>query len=70
MVPSESYEKEIETYPPGNEQFASGNSVSEKERIVFQPSIFRGELLVSREGIFQKVCPFLKLRSSRDVFLF
>ena len=38
-------------YTPWNEQFAPENRPSQKEMIVFQPSIFRCELAVSfREG--------------------
>ena len=32
--------------PETNDKFAPENRVSQKERLVFQPSIFRGELLV------------------------
>ncbi len=38
-------------YTPWNEQFAPENRPSQKEMIVFQPSIFRCELAASfREG--------------------
>ena len=52
-------------YPPGNypspetTKFAPGNRPPEQERIVFQPSIFRGELLVS--GRVTYPLPFLFL---------
>ena len=36
------------TLPETNSKFAPENKPSLKETIVFQPSIFRGELLVSR----------------------
>ena len=42
------------TLPETNGKFAPENSISQKEAIIFQPSIFRGELAVSfREGKFE-----------------
>ena len=41
------FQHDFKYYPPWNKQFAPENRFSQKERIVFQPSIFRCELLDS-----------------------